>query len=52
MICEKNGIKFEVEILRLPDNEICHTIKFKKLEGSATNFREICKMILTKINNM
>ena len=49
IVCERNGVKFEVEINKVLESDNCHVLKFKKLEGSSTTLRDICKSVLLKI---
>lgn len=48
-LCDKNGIKFEIEIMK--SNEINNSVivQFKKIEGNVNGYMDITKFILTKI---
>ena len=48
-LCDKNGIKFEIELMK--SNEINNSVivQFKKLEGNVNGYMDITKFILTKI---
>jgi len=48
MKCEKNKTKFELEIFRLGEIKDSIVLKFKKVEGSTTNYRELCQQILSQ----
>jgi hypothetical protein len=48
MKCEKNKTKFELEIYKLGEIKDSILIKFKKVEGSTTNYREMCQQIMTQ----
>ena len=48
--CEKDNIKFEIEIHKLKEIYNCYSIKIKKLNNDNYNtYREISKAILMKI---
>jgi len=48
--CQKNGIKFEIDIYKLAEMESFYTLKFKKVEGSNLVYREICKKIVLSLH--
>jgi hypothetical protein len=51
-MCEKNGLKFEIEINKLADIENNpYVLKFKRVEGSSSIFREISNNILSKVTS-
>ena len=43
-------MKFELEINRLIDIKDSLVIKFRKVEGSTSSYREICLLILSQSN--
>ena len=48
--CEKDNIKFQIEIYKSKEIKNCYSIKFKKLDNDNYNtYREISKSILMKI---
>ncbi len=48
--CEKDNIKFQIEIYKSNEIKNCYSIKFKKLDNDNYNtYREISKSILMKI---
>ena len=48
--CEKDNIRFQIEIYQSKEIKNCHSIKFKKLDNDNYNtYREISKNILMKI---
>lgn len=49
-VCDRAGLKFEVEICCSEDTDELYIIKFKKLEGSYITYKEVCRQILSKIN--
>jgi len=49
-LCDRNGLKFEIEINKLSQDDECLFLKFKKTEGNSNIFKEICKSVLMKIN--
>ena len=48
-LCDKNGIKFEIEIMKSLEIHDSFLVKFKKLEGNSNGYMDITKFILTKI---
>jgi hypothetical protein len=48
--CQKNGIKFEIDLFKLSEVEGFYILKFKKTEGSNLVYREICKKILFSLH--
>jgi hypothetical protein len=49
-VCDKNGMKFEININKSPGLADVHIIKFKKIDGNGSVYKEICKTILSNVN--
>ena len=48
-ICEKNKIKFEINIKKSNDINLLYNVIFKKIEGNKSDYRDVTKYIITKI---
>jgi len=47
--CEKDNIKFEVEINYIHNQENLYLLKFNKLTGDTAKYNEICALIYQSI---
>ncbi|KAG4100259.1 Pkinase-domain-containing protein [Neocallimastix lanati (nom. inval.)] len=48
-IPEKEDLKFEVEICKLPRLNNMHGLKFKRLSGTTADYKEICEKLLNTV---
>ena len=48
-ICEKNRIKFEINIKKSNEINYLYNVIFKKIEGNKSDYRDVTKYIITKI---
>lgn len=44
-------VKFEVEICKLPRLNSLHGLRFKRLSGSSADYKDVCEIILSAIQN-
>ena len=47
--CEKNGIKFEIEIVKSNEIKDSNALRFKHIDGNSKGYRDITKFILGKV---
>jgi len=48
-IPDKEDLKFEVEICKLPRLNNMHGLKFKRLSGTTSDYKEICEKLLSTV---
>ncbi|KAI9344407.1 putative serine/threonine-protein kinase MARK2 [Obelidium mucronatum] len=41
----KDGVKFEIEVCKLPRLKNLHGLRFKRLAGSSTDYKDICEKV-------
>jgi len=49
-IPDKEDLKFEVEICKLPRLNNMHGLKFKRLSGTTSDYKEICEKLLNTVD--
>jgi len=47
--CERQGIKFEMEIMQMEGVESMNIIRFKRLEGSVGDYKVLCSKLLSSM---
>ena len=50
--CQKNDVKFEMELTQYEDADFIYVVRFKKI-GSATNeaaYRDVCSKLLSNMS--
>ncbi|KAJ3100883.1 Serine/threonine-protein kinase par-1 [Phlyctochytrium planicorne] len=45
----KDGVKFEIEVCKLPRLKNLHGLKFKRVGGSSSDYKDVCEKILNSI---
>lgn len=50
MKCEKDTIKFEVEINLIQNNDNLYLLRFTKLTGDTAKYNELCSLIYQSID--
>ena len=48
--CQKNSVRFEMEIAHLDDIESIYILKFKRLAGEIPNYKDVSARVLNNIN--
>ncbi|KAJ3122404.1 MAP/microtubule affinity-regulating kinase 3 [Nowakowskiella sp. JEL0407] len=48
-VAGKDGVKFEIEICKLPRLKNLHGLRFKRVGGSSTDYKDICEKILQEV---
>ncbi|KAJ1557067.1 Map microtubule affinity-regulating kinase [Nowakowskiella sp. JEL0078] len=48
-VAGKDGVKFEIEVCKLPRLKNLHGLRFKRVGGSSTDYKDICEKILAEI---
>ncbi|KAJ1558107.1 hypothetical protein HK096_003516 [Nowakowskiella sp. JEL0078] len=48
-MASKDVVKFEIEVCKLPRLKNLHGLKFKRVGGSSTDYKDICEKILAEV---
>lgn len=48
--CQKNNVRFDMEIAHLDNLDNIYVVKFKRLAGDLPQFREVSGKVLTNMN--
>ena len=44
-------ISFDLDFYRLKEIDDCYILKFKKVNGNLSSYRDICTLVLTDLRN-
>lgn len=47
LTCQKQGVRLEIEVMRMEGMDFLHVVRFKKLEGSAAEYKATCSKLLS-----
>jgi len=47
--CQKQTIKFEIEVMQMESIEFMHVVRFKRLEGNSMEYKIICSKLFSAI---
>eukprot|EP00826_Nyctotherus_ovalis_P019600 TRINITY_DN16067_c0_g1_i3.p2 TRINITY_DN16067_c0_g1~~TRINITY_DN16067_c0_g1_i3.p2 ORF type:complete len:126 (+),score=19.51 TRINITY_DN16067_c0_g1_i3:200-577(+) len=47
--CQRQSVKFEIEVMQMKDIESMHIIRLKRLEGNVVDYKTMCSRLLSSM---